>query len=94
MLVITRGEHRNVYHIGTLDEVSIAELAAVVLGCFGREADIRPQSLPEGSTLRRCPDIGKLAALGFSPRVPLAQGVARTTEWYLADVETPTVSST
>jgi len=92
MLVITRGEHRNVYHIGTRDEVTIAHLAEVVLGCFGREADIRPQSLPEGSTLRRCPDIAKLEALGFAPRISLAEGVARTTRWYLTDAETPAKS--
>ena len=38
--------------------------------------------LLEGSTQRRCPDIGKLAALGFSPATSLADGVAVTARWY------------
>jgi nucleoside-diphosphate-sugar epimerase len=36
----------------------------------------------KGSTPRRCPDISKLAALGYRPRVPLDQGLPPTLKWY------------
>jgi nucleoside-diphosphate-sugar epimerase len=36
----------------------------------------------EGSTPRRCPDVSKLAALGYAPRVPLDEGLPPTLKWY------------
>ena len=32
--------------------------------------------------MRRCPDISKLARLGFAPRVPLNDGLEPTVDWY------------
>jgi nucleoside-diphosphate-sugar epimerase len=82
MLVMFKGEHRNTYHIGTMDEATMAELVRLVGASLGREIEIESGQLPEGSTQRRCPDIGKLAALGFSPGTSLADGVAITARWY------------
>ena len=66
MLVVERGEHLNVYHVGNPEELSIGDVARRVVTCFGREARIIPSELPQGSTNRRCPDVGKLKALGSS----------------------------
>ena len=35
-----------------------------------------------GGTPRRCPDISKLARLGYKPRVPLDEGLKPTLDWY------------
>jgi UDP-glucose 4-epimerase len=40
----------------------------------------------EGGTPRRCPDIGKMRALGYDPKVSLAEGVGRTVKWYSANL--------
>ena len=32
--------------------------------------------------MRRCPDISKLAGLGYKPRVPLDEGLQPTLDWY------------
>jgi dTDP-glucose 4,6-dehydratase/UDP-glucose 4-epimerase len=82
MLVIEKGLHNEIYHIGTLDEISIRDLAAQVLRLFGREPDFEHRPLPAGGTARRCPDITKLKALGFAPKVPLAAGLKLKFEWY------------
>jgi nucleoside-diphosphate-sugar epimerase len=77
------GEDRNVYHLGNpYEEHTIYELACLVAGYFGRDIDIVPGTLPKGSPTRRLPDISKLAALGFNPKVSLVQGLNRTLEWY------------
>ena len=76
------GEHLGVYHVGTGDEISIAELARRIAAYAKREVDIVPGSLQPGGTMRRCPDISKLAKLGYAPRVPLDQGLAPTLDWY------------
>ena len=42
----------------------------------------RRSAVLAGSTPRRCPDISKLAALGYKPRVPLDEGLPPTLDWY------------
>jgi len=44
--------------------------------------EIIPGDLQEGSVTRRCPDISKLTALGYSPRISLHEGIALTAKWY------------
>lgn len=83
MLVATKGEHRNVYHIGTEEEISIRQLVEMIFAWFGREPDIITTPAPEGGTMRRCPDISKLSALGFKPRIGIKEGLAEAASWYV-----------
>lgn len=85
MLAIQKGVHRNIYHIGTTEEVAIQDLAQMVGDCYSRGVAIQPSPAAEGGTPRRCPDIRKLAALGFQPRCSLRQGLNLTVPWYDAN---------
>jgi dTDP-glucose 4,6-dehydratase/UDP-glucose 4-epimerase len=80
--VIEGGAHLNVYNIGTPDEVTMADLAHRVAACFGRQIEVVPGAILPGSTLRRCPDITKIRALGFSPTTSLDAGLSATVAWY------------
>ncbi|MEX2642214.1 MAG: NAD-dependent epimerase/dehydratase family protein [Acetobacterales bacterium] len=80
--VIGRGAHGEIYHIGTMEEVRIADLAKGVVAAFGRDIDLQPGPEPAGATPRRCPDTAKLRALGFAPRIALAEGLPGVVEWY------------
>ena len=80
--VIDRGEHLGIYHIGTTEEITIAEAARIVAGAFGRSIRIVPGAAALGGTQRRCPDITKLKALGYQPRVMAAAGIPLLAEWY------------
>jgi len=82
MLMRAKGAHLGIYHVGTSEEISIAELARRVARLAGREIEIVPGALQAGGTLRRCPDISKLAKLGYKPRVPLDEGLKPTLDWY------------
>jgi len=82
MRLLEKGESLGIYNIGTSEEVRIETVAQEVGRYFGRQIAVIPGKLSEGSTLRRCPDISKLVALGYSPRVSLKDGVARTARWY------------
>jgi nucleoside-diphosphate-sugar epimerase len=77
-----KGEHLGIYHIGTAEEVSVADLARRMAAIAGREIALRPSAALAGSTPRRCPDISKLSALGYRPSVPLADGLPPTLQWY------------
>lgn len=82
MVMRAKGDHLNIYHVGTLEELSIGELARRVAAHAGRELALQTGEKLLGSTNRRCPDISKLAALGYKPAVPLAQGLPPTIDWY------------
>ena len=91
MLVQERGAHLNIYHIGTTEEITVADLAYRVAACFRRDIEIKPGELTEGSTLRRCPDIGKLIGLGYSPHVPLEEGLPAVCRWYRDNADKGTI---
>ena len=85
MLAVEKGHHRQIYHVGTEEEVTIRHVLELVFGWFKR--DLKLLSLPEaaGGTPRRCPNIGKLEALGFTPKVNIASGIGEIAEWYCAN---------
>lgn len=82
-IVLEMGAHLNVYHVGGDSEVTIRWLAELIFSHLGRECEIVSGALPEGSPQRRRPDIRKLRALGYRPRVTLRDGLAGTIDWYL-----------
>jgi nucleoside-diphosphate-sugar epimerase len=73
-----------VYHIGTMDERTIADVAHAVACCYGREIKVEPGSLPQGSPPRRLPGTRKISELsGWSlPVTSFADGLAATVPWY------------
>jgi nucleoside-diphosphate-sugar epimerase len=85
--LIEKGEHLGIYHIGTEDEITIKELAEEVARHFDREIEIAPGRLQPGGTLRRCPNITKMRALGYTPAVSLKQGLSATVPWYIENAD-------
>ena len=81
-LVQEHGKNRSLYHIGTREEVTIADLARRVAARLGREVRLEPRLILAGSTMRRCPAIEKLEALGYRQKVSLDKGLAPTCDWY------------
>ena len=85
MVMRDKGEHLGIYHVGTTEEVTIGEVARRIAAHAGRDIEFISRPAPAGGTERRCPDIGKLAKLGFRPQVTLAQGLPPTVDWYFAN---------
>lgn len=81
-LVVDKGEHLGIYHLGNDEEISIADFARLAAKALDRDIKIVPGPLMPGGTPRRCPDIGKIRALGFAPAIPLAQGLPPVVRWY------------
>jgi dTDP-glucose 4,6-dehydratase len=83
-LVVAKGRLGETYHVGSGDEASISEIADAVL-----ETLKKPQSLKSivpdrpGHDRRYLLDSTKLRTeLGWEPKVPFADGLARTVHWY------------
>ena len=84
MKVIERGEHLNIYNIGTTDEWTIRDVAHRVAACLDARIRLVPGPEPPGGTARRCPDVGKLERLGFRPQFSFDDGLRWTVAWYAA----------
>lgn len=71
-------------NVGSGQEVSIAELAQLVTEVTGFEGVlVYDRSRPDGTPRKRL-DVSRLTALGWSPKIGLAGGVAETCRWYAA----------
>jgi nucleoside-diphosphate-sugar epimerase len=83
MLLGEKGAHLGIYHIGTAEELTVEQVAREVGRYFKREIKIVPQELSRGSPLRRCPDISKIAALGYKPKYKFCHGLPIAARWYV-----------
>ncbi len=80
---------RTPINIGNPEEYSIDELASMVRSMTGTSSPVLYEPLPSDDPRMRRPDIslaGKV--LGWSPRTPVRQGIARTIEWFDATTRT------
>jgi len=87
LVMRAKGEHLGIYHVGTMEETTIADLARRIAAHVDRKIELIPGAAPPGGTQRRCPDIAKLGALGYSPRVSLDAGLPSTVDWYWANAD-------
>lgn len=85
LLLLEKGSHLSIYNIGNPQEVTISELASLVAAQFGREIEVQAGESFSGETLRRCPDISKIAAMGYKPGIMLEKGLGPTLDWYRAN---------
>lgn len=83
LTMYARGGHREIFHIGNDEEVSIRDLAERVAQVVGVSVEIHSTEEAAGGTQRRCPDIRKMRGLGYRPAVDLDEGLKRTAAWYL-----------
>jgi dTDP-glucose 4,6-dehydratase/UDP-glucose 4-epimerase len=84
LAVLARGAHRTIYHVGTSEERSIADVARAVVRALGREARLVPGPAAKGGVSRRVPDVSRLTALGWRPKTGFEDGVAEAARWYAA----------
>ena len=83
LLAAVRGSDKNIYHVGTEDEVTVARLAQEIARLLGLDIVIKPGgAAPPGGTPRRCPNVAKLRSLGYEPRTSLNEGLKKTIPWY------------
>jgi dTDP-glucose 4,6-dehydratase len=79
----------NPTNIGNPDEYTVKELAEIVVELTGSSSPIVYRPLPEDDPKVRRPDITRARTmLGWSPKVPVRQGVARTIEYFQSLVGT------
>lgn len=69
-------------NIGIGSDISIKELAEMIAAKTGYTGTIKWDSTKPNGMLRKCMDVSKMEALGFSPKISLDQGVDQMIEIY------------
>lgn len=83
LLMNSSDEFTGPVNLGNPKEFSILELVQKVLQLTGSKADIVFRALPLDDPLLRCPDITLAKEkLGWSPRIPLEEGLCKTIDYF------------
>jgi GDP-L-fucose synthase len=69
-------------NVGTGEEVTILELAQLVADAVGFKGRIVTDPTKPDGTPRKLMDSARLRGMGWSPQVPLRDGIAATVAWY------------
>lgn len=80
--VVENYDHLEPLNVGVGEDLSIAELAAMVARITGFSGRIVFDSSRLDGTPRKLLDVSRLHALGWSARIPLEEGITSTYAWY------------
>jgi dTDP-glucose 4,6-dehydratase len=70
-------------NLGNPKELKIIEFANVIIKLTGSRSKLSNKPLPQDDPKQRRPDISKAKKeLGWEPKVPLEEGIAKTIEWF------------
>ncbi|SEL12167.1 GDP-L-fucose synthase [Rhodococcus maanshanensis] len=70
-------------NVGTGTDLTIAELADMVADVVGFRGEIQWDTSQPDGTPRKLLDVQRLSDLGWDARIPLAEGVRATYDWFL-----------
>jgi GDP-L-fucose synthase len=76
------------YNIGSGADVTIRELAETVMDVVGFKGKIVFDSSKPDGTPRKLLDISKIKSLGWSPKIPLRDGIADAYDWFVKNQST------
>jgi GDP-L-fucose synthase len=78
-----------IVNIGCGEDLTIAELARLVAEIVGYRGELQWDTAKPNGTPRKLLDVSRITALGWRPRVPLAEGIRRTYQWFLEHHDDP-----
>lgn len=82
-LMATGDEVSGPINLGNPHEMTVRELAERVVEMTGSRSQIEYRPLPQDDPTQRCPDITRARdVLGWEPKVPIEQGLARTIAYF------------
>ena len=73
-------------NLGTGQEVTIRELAETVRSAVGYQGELVFDATKPDGTLRKLEDVSRIHALGWQHSVSLKQGIAKTYQWYVENL--------
>ncbi|MFE3941789.1 GDP-L-fucose synthase family protein [Streptomyces sp. NPDC059118] len=83
LLLLERYDAEEPVNIGCGTDLTIRELAATVQEVTEFQGTVAWDTGKPDGTPRKLLDVSRLTALGFTPRIPLRDGIAQTYAWWL-----------
>jgi nucleoside-diphosphate-sugar epimerase len=77
-LILRKGKKAEVYNIGSDKEMTILDLAKLILKATGSKSEIKFVERPSHDHHFRLPDLTKIKGLGWEPKISLEEGISRT----------------
>ena len=78
---------QNMYNIGTGNDISIRDLAIIIKKIIGFQGNITwDNSKPDG-TPKKLMDISKMESLGWKYSTNIEEGIKKTYDWFLDNIE-------
>lgn len=81
-LLIKKGKHKNIYHIGDDRKYKIKDIIKELSKIHRIKIKIINKRSPVGETKVRCPNINKMRKLGYKPKINIKKGLKITSDWY------------
>jgi GDP-L-fucose synthase len=75
-------------NVGCGEDVTIRELAETVCNVLGFEGTLEFDPTKPDGTPRKLLDIQKIKSLGWSPKIPLREGIANAYDWFIKNQST------
>lgn len=75
-----------IINVGTGEDISIRELAELICEIVGFKGDLTWDASKPDGTPRKLLDVSKINSLGWKAKISLREGIARTYEWFKANV--------
>ena len=75
------------YNIGTGKDIAIKELAEIIQKIIGHQGKIIWDATKPDGTPRKLMDISKMQAMGWTYTTELEEGVKKTYDWFLENIE-------
>jgi len=74
-------------NIGSTEEVTVLELAELIIGLSGKEIEPKLDPSRPSGALNRMPDLSRVKrTLGWKPNTPFSKGLSKTFEWAVTRV--------
>src|SRR5467141_974044 len=86
LLLLEKYDSPEIVNVGCGEDISIRELAELVCEVVGFDGELSWDKTKPDGTPRKLLDVSKLRGLGWTPTIPLRDGIARTYDWFLKNV--------
>ena len=86
LFMLEKYDSPEIVNVGCGEDISIRELAELVCDVVGFRGELTWDKTKPDGTPRKLLDVSKLRGLGWTPTIPLREGIARTYDWFLKNV--------
>ena len=81
-IIMDRYDDEEIINVGTGEDVTIKELAEMIVEVTGYENEYEWDTSKPNGTLRKVLNVDKVKSLGWEPKIQLKEGLESTYEWY------------